>query len=49
MVAIPDRVSEKCEYKDDRKIASSRCSYLKKELQYVTRRARAFISLALAR
>ena len=34
MVATPDSVSEKWEYKDDRKIASSRCRCLQEEFLY---------------
>jgi hypothetical protein len=49
MVVIPDRDSEKWEYKDDRRIASSRWERLSGNMSKTIFDARTFVSLALAR
>jgi hypothetical protein len=50
MVAIPDKDSEKWEYNDDRRIASSRCERLSVNISKPNIfEAHTFVSLALAR
>jgi hypothetical protein len=49
MVAIPDKDSEKWEYNEDRRIASSRWELLSVNISPNVCEARTIVSLALAR